>query len=131
MYPNIDEFTEHGQTVIGYIEPIGGVAIASEDDRPLAMLRRRKGETFKQLLARLDTAIEKAPSTISTFFDEVNTRKTDTHLLRPVVSTSIDHGHIRSHRHKAHPSPRRRTSRLHLKHDAMDETPCRSRTKHP
>ena len=28
MYPNIDEFTEHGQIVIGHIEPIGGVAIA-------------------------------------------------------------------------------------------------------
>ena len=25
MYPNIDEFTEHGQIVIGHIEPIGGL----------------------------------------------------------------------------------------------------------
>jgi hypothetical protein len=51
MYPNIDEFTEHGQIVIGYIEPIGGVAIASEGRQTLAMLRRRKDEPFKQLLA--------------------------------------------------------------------------------
>jgi hypothetical protein len=72
MYPNIDEFTEHGQIVIGYIEPIGGVAIASEGRQTMAMLRRRKGETFKQLLARLDTAIEKA--TIDDIYvDEVNT----------------------------------------------------------
>ncbi len=27
MYPNIDEFTEHGQIVIGYVEPVGAVAI--------------------------------------------------------------------------------------------------------
>jgi hypothetical protein len=24
MYPNIDEFTEHGQIVIGYLELVGG-----------------------------------------------------------------------------------------------------------
>ncbi len=42
MYPHIDEFTEHGQIVIGHIEPIGGVAIASEGRQTLAMLRRRK-----------------------------------------------------------------------------------------
>jgi hypothetical protein len=29
-YPNIDEFTEHGQIVIGYMEPVGAVAIAAE-----------------------------------------------------------------------------------------------------
>ena len=38
----------------------------------LAMLRRRKDETFKQLLARLDTAI--ASATIDdVYVDEVNT----------------------------------------------------------
>jgi hypothetical protein len=65
MYPNIDEFTEHGQIVIGYIEPVVGVAIASEGRQTIAMLRRRKDEPFKQLLARLDTAIERPLSTIS------------------------------------------------------------------
>jgi len=72
MYPNIDEFTEHRQIVIGYIEPIGGVAIASEGRQTLAMLRRRKDEPFKQLLARLDTAIAKA-TIDDVYVDEVNT----------------------------------------------------------
>jgi hypothetical protein len=72
MYPNIDEFTEHGQIVIGYIEPVGAVAIASEGRQTIAMLRRRKDEAFKQLLARLDTAIAKA-TIDDVYVDEVNT----------------------------------------------------------
>ncbi len=72
MYPNIDEFTEHGQIVIGYLEPVGAVAIASEGRQTLAMLRRRKEETFKQLLARLDLAIAKA-TIDDVYVDEVNT----------------------------------------------------------
>ena len=72
MYPNIDEFTEHGQIVIGCLEPVGGVAIASEGRETIAMLRRRKNEPFKQLLARLDRAI--ASATIDeVYVDEVNT----------------------------------------------------------
>ena len=72
MYPNFDEFTEHGQIVIGYIEPVGAVAIASEGRQTIAMLRRRKDETFKQLLARLDIAV--ANATIDdVYVDEVNT----------------------------------------------------------
>jgi hypothetical protein len=72
IYPNIDEFTEHGQIVIGYIEPVGAVAIASEGRQTIAMLRRRKDEPFKQLLARLDTAIAKA-TIDDVYVDEVNT----------------------------------------------------------
>jgi hypothetical protein len=41
-YPNISAFTERGQIVIGYMEPVGAVAIASEGRQTLAMLRRRK-----------------------------------------------------------------------------------------
>jgi hypothetical protein len=49
-----------------------GVAIASEGRETVAMLRRRKDEPFKQLLARLDRAISSA--TIDEVnFDEVNT----------------------------------------------------------
>jgi hypothetical protein len=71
-YPNIDEFTEHGQIVIGHMEPVGAVAIAAEGRQTIAMLRRRKDETFKQLLARLDLAI--ASATIDdVYIDEVNT----------------------------------------------------------
>jgi hypothetical protein len=72
MYPNIDTFTEHGQIVIGYVEPAGVVAIAAEGRQTLAMPRRRKDETFKQLLARLDTAIASA-TVDDVYVDEVNT----------------------------------------------------------
>lgn len=69
-YPNISAFTERGQIVIGYMEPVGAVAIAAEGRHTLAMLRR-KDETFKQLLARLDLAI--ASATIDdVYVDEVN-----------------------------------------------------------
>jgi hypothetical protein len=74
MYPNIDEFTEHGQIVIGYIEPVGAVAIASEGRQTIAMLHRRKDEAFKQLLARLDMAIAKA-TIDDVYVDEVNTQQ--------------------------------------------------------
>ena len=72
IYPNIDEFTEHGQIVIGYLEPVGGVAIASEGRETIAMLRRREHEPFKQLLARLDRAISSA-TIDEVYVDEVNT----------------------------------------------------------
>ena len=70
-YPNISAFTERGQIVIGLMEPVGAVAIAAEGRQTLAMLRRRKDESFKQLLARLDLAI--ASATIDdVYVDEVN-----------------------------------------------------------
>ena len=72
MYPNIDVFTERGQIVIGHMEPIGPVAIAAEGRDTIAMLRRGKDETFKQLLARLDLAIESATMD-NVYVDEVNT----------------------------------------------------------
>ena len=57
------------------MEPVGAVAIAAEGRQTLAMLRRRKPETFKQLLARLDLAI--ASATIDdVYVDEVNTPQT-------------------------------------------------------
>jgi hypothetical protein len=73
-YPNIDEFTEHGQIVIGYMEPVGAVAIAAEGRETLALLRRRPDEPFKKLLARLDLAIESA-TIDDVYIDEVNTPK--------------------------------------------------------
>jgi hypothetical protein len=57
------------------MEPVGAVAIAAEGRQALAMLRRRKHETFKRLLARLDLAI--ASATIDdVYVDEVNTPQT-------------------------------------------------------
>jgi len=53
------------------MEPVGAVAIAAEGRQTLAMLRRRKDEPIRQLLARLDLAI--ASATIDdVYVDEVN-----------------------------------------------------------
>ena len=60
MYPNIDAFTEHGQIVVGYMEPVGAVAIAAEGRQTIAMLRRRKDQNPKATLAHLNTAIASA-----------------------------------------------------------------------
>jgi hypothetical protein len=73
-YPNIDEFTEHGQIVIGFMEPVGAVAIAAVGRETLELLRRRPDEPFKKLLARLDLAIESA-TIDDVYIDEVNTPK--------------------------------------------------------
>jgi hypothetical protein len=75
-YPNIDQFTEHGQIVIGHMEPVGGVAIAAEGRETLAMLRRRQGEPLRHLLARLDLAIESA-TIDDVYIDEVNTSQNE------------------------------------------------------
>jgi len=69
--PNIAELIDHGQITVGVMEPVGCVAVASEDHYNLAMLRRRKGETLLELLTRLDQAIDKA-ETLGIFTDEIN-----------------------------------------------------------
>jgi molybdopterin-guanine dinucleotide biosynthesis protein len=56
------------------MEPVGGVAIASEGRRTYVMLRRRGGETLDQLMTRLDHAIAKVVLE-GTFTDEINVTK--------------------------------------------------------
>jgi hypothetical protein len=46
-----------GHIVFGYVAPIQGVAVATEGTRVHATLLRREGETFDQLVGRLDAAI--------------------------------------------------------------------------
>jgi hypothetical protein len=69
--PNITELIDHGEITVGVVEPVGCVAVASDDASTLAMLERRKGETLLQLLTRLDQAIAKA-YTEDIFTDEIN-----------------------------------------------------------
>jgi hypothetical protein len=69
--PNIDDLIAYGDVTIGTLRPIGCVATAADDDRCLAMLVRRRGETLGQLLTRLDRAIEKAINE-DVFTDEIN-----------------------------------------------------------
>jgi hypothetical protein len=49
-----------GQITLGYMNPVGNVAIANEGPHTLAMLCKRRGETLTALLERLDHAIERA-----------------------------------------------------------------------
>ena len=70
-WPHIAELIGHGEITVGEIGPVGCVAIAHDEGQTLAMLARRKGETFFQLLTRLDLAIAKA-YTEDIFTDEIN-----------------------------------------------------------
>jgi hypothetical protein len=71
-WPNIEAFVEYdGNISIGRIEPIDCAAIASDENNMLAALVRRRGETFTQLLDRLDHAIDLAVNH-DTFTDEIN-----------------------------------------------------------
>ena len=74
IYPHIDAFTDNGQIVIGNLASVGPVAIATDGKQTVAMLRRRKDESFKQLLGRLDTAIGMARID-GVYVDEVNLQK--------------------------------------------------------
>ena len=69
--PHIAELIDDGQITVGVMEPVGCVAVASQDGNTLAQLRRRKGETLLQLLTRLDQAIDKA-LTSGIFADEID-----------------------------------------------------------
>lgn len=60
-----------GDIAIGRVGPIRCAATATTEDQSLAMLVRRDGETFLQLLARLDAAIEKALDE-EIYIDEIN-----------------------------------------------------------
>ena len=61
-WPNIAELLDQpgGHISIGRMPPIEGAAIAISDQTLLASLVRREGESFPDLLKRLDTAIGKA-----------------------------------------------------------------------
>jgi hypothetical protein len=69
--PNIEELINYGDITLGVQNPIGCVATAADEDRCLAMLVRRRGETLGELLTRLDRAIERAVHE-DIFTDEIN-----------------------------------------------------------
>jgi hypothetical protein len=69
--PNIAHLITYGDITVGVLHPVGCVATAADEDRTLAMLKRRRGETLAQLLARLDQAIDKA-LTEDVYTDEIN-----------------------------------------------------------
>jgi hypothetical protein len=69
--PNIEDLIAYGEVTLGVLRPIGCVATAADEDRCLAMLVRRRGETLGQLLTRLDRAIDQAINE-DVFTDEIN-----------------------------------------------------------
>jgi|SRR5690606_21262030 hypothetical protein len=71
-WPNIEAFIDcDGHIAIGRTGPIDCAAIANDDHNMLVALVRQPGETFTQLLDRLDRAIELAVNE-ETFTDEIN-----------------------------------------------------------
>ena len=72
LLPHLADLIDYGEITIGMLEPVGGVATAVDGSNCLAMLVRRDGETFLQLLQRLDLAVALA-FTEDIFTDEVNT----------------------------------------------------------
>lgn len=62
QWPNIVELLDHagGHIGIGRMPPIEGAAVAVTETELVASLVRRDGESFSQLLHRLDAAIGKA-----------------------------------------------------------------------
>ena len=69
--PHIEELIEFGEVTIGNKYPIGGVAVASDEQNALAMLVRRDGETLAQQLTRLDQAVAQALDE-DIYTDEIN-----------------------------------------------------------
>lgn len=71
-WPHIEELIESGGNInIGRIAPIACAAIAADDHKMLAALVRRNGETFSELMQRLDRAVDKAMNH-DAFTDEIN-----------------------------------------------------------
>ncbi|MCH8867668.1 MAG: hypothetical protein IID58_12535 [Proteobacteria bacterium] len=70
--PNIEFLIDgNGDITIGTVGPIACAATAVDEAQNLAMLVRRDGETFEQLLLRLDRAIDMAIEE-EIFIDEIN-----------------------------------------------------------
>ena len=69
--PNIESLIAYGDITLGVLRPVGCIATAADEDRCLATLIRRRGESLVQLLRRLDKAIDKA-LTEDVYIDEIN-----------------------------------------------------------
>jgi hypothetical protein len=67
----LPDFLQYGSISIGHIEPVGGVATASEGKRAYVTLRRKPGETLHQTIVRLDLAIGRVINEL-VYIDEIN-----------------------------------------------------------
>ena len=58
IYPNLNLLcSTGGNFLIGYIKPVNGAAVASDDTRVYAALVHREGESLEDLMHRLDEAV--------------------------------------------------------------------------
>ena len=58
IYPNLNLLcSTGGNLLIGYVKPVNGAAVASDDTRVYATLVRREGESVEDLIQRLDEAV--------------------------------------------------------------------------
>ena len=70
--PNIEFLIDgNGEITIGEVGPVACAATACTENQALAMLVRRDNETLKQLLMRLESALDKAYEE-EIFIDEIN-----------------------------------------------------------
>ena len=67
----LSDFLTYGKITIGHMEPVGGVATASEGKHVYVMLRRGRDETLDQTLIRLDHAIGRVINEL-VYIDEIN-----------------------------------------------------------
>jgi hypothetical protein len=67
----LSDFLQYGTITIGYMEPVGGVAVASEGKSVYVTLRRKPGETLNQTIIRLDHAIGRVINEL-VYIDEIN-----------------------------------------------------------
>lgn len=71
-WPHIEELIESdGNITIGRVAPIDCAAVATDEHNMLAALVRRDGETFLELMQRLDKAVKLALDE-EQFTDEIN-----------------------------------------------------------
>jgi len=67
----LSDFLQYGTITIGHMEPVGGVAVASEGKSVYVTLRRKPGETLNQTIVRLDHAIGRVITEL-VYIDEIN-----------------------------------------------------------
>jgi hypothetical protein len=67
----LSDFLQYGCISIGHMEPVGGVAIASEGKHVYVTLRRKPSETLNQTIVRLDHAIGRVINEL-VYIDEIN-----------------------------------------------------------
>lgn len=67
----LSDFLQYGTITIGHMEPVGGVATASEGKHVYVTLRRKPGVSLRQAIVRLDTFIGRVITEL-VYIDEIN-----------------------------------------------------------